>query len=125
MVLFREMDPVLTALLVAGRVGSGLSAGLGSTLVTDQIDAMRSLTTNPIEKPGIPRVLATILIMPLYAESDAATDYRISRPPSRTRVAPVAKSVSHKNSTPRATSSGLPSRLVSVARASASICSGR
>ncbi len=63
--LFREMGPVLTALLVAGRVGSGISAELGSMQVTDQIDAMRSLATNPIKKLVMPRVLATILIMPV------------------------------------------------------------
>lgn len=63
--LFREMGPVLTALLVAGRVGSGISAELGSMQVTDQIDAMRSLGTNPIKKLVTPRVLATVLMLPI------------------------------------------------------------
>lgn len=63
--LFREMGPVLTALLVAGRVGSGISAELGTMQVTDQIDAMRSLATNPIKKLVVPRVLATVLILPV------------------------------------------------------------
>lgn len=63
--LFREMGPVLTSLLVAGRVGSGISAELGTMQVTDQIDAMRSLATNPVKKLVTPRVLATVLILPV------------------------------------------------------------
>ena len=63
--LFREMGPVLTALMVGGRVGAGITAELGSMKVTEQIDAMRSLATSPIKKLVVPRVLATILILPV------------------------------------------------------------
>lgn len=63
--LLREMGPVLAALLVGGRVGSGVAAELGSMAVTEQIDAMRSLAVDPIKKLVVPRLLATVLIMPI------------------------------------------------------------
>jgi phospholipid/cholesterol/gamma-HCH transport system permease protein len=63
--LFREMGPVLTALMIGGRVGAGISAELGSMQVTDQIDAIRSLAANPIKKLVVPRVLAAIVILPI------------------------------------------------------------
>src|SRR5262252_5195425 len=53
--LFRELGPVLTCLMLAGRVGSGIAAELGSMLVSEQIDAMRALGADPIKKLVAPR----------------------------------------------------------------------
>ena len=63
--MVRELGPVLTALLVGGRVGSGITAELGSMKVTEQIDAMRALGANPIKKLVVPRVLTAMLVLPL------------------------------------------------------------
>lgn len=63
--MVRELGPVLTALLVGGRVGSGITAELGSMKVTEQLDAMRALGANPIKKLVVPRVFSTILVLPL------------------------------------------------------------
>src|SRR5437773_4265795 len=63
--LVRELGPVLAALMVAGRVGSGMASELGSMLVTEQINAMRALGTDPIKKLVVPRVLVTIAMMPV------------------------------------------------------------
>jgi phospholipid/cholesterol/gamma-HCH transport system permease protein len=63
--LIRELGPVLTALMVAGRVGSAISAELGSMVVSQQIDAMRALGTSPVRKLVTPRVVALITAMPL------------------------------------------------------------
>ena len=63
--LVRELGPVLTALMVAGRVGSAISAELGSMVVSQQIDAMRALGTSPVRKLVTPRVAALILALPL------------------------------------------------------------
>jgi phospholipid/cholesterol/gamma-HCH transport system permease protein len=63
--LVRELGPVLAALMVAGRVGSGMASELGSMLVTEQINAMRALGTDPIKKLVLPRVLATVAMMPV------------------------------------------------------------
>lgn len=63
--LVRELGPVLTALMVAGRVGSAISAELGSMVVSQQIDAMRALGTSPVRKLVTPRILALIVAMPL------------------------------------------------------------
>jgi phospholipid/cholesterol/gamma-HCH transport system permease protein len=63
--LIRELGPVFTALLVAGRNATGMASQLGSMLVTEQVDAMRGLGIDPIRKLVAPRVLATVLIMPL------------------------------------------------------------
>jgi len=63
--LIRELGPVLTALMVAGRVGSAISAELGSMVVSQQIDAMRALGTSPIRKLAAPRVIALVLTLPL------------------------------------------------------------
>jgi phospholipid/cholesterol/gamma-HCH transport system permease protein len=56
---------VLTALMVAGRVGSGIAAELGSMMVTDQIAALRALGTDPIRKLVLPRILAGLVMVPL------------------------------------------------------------
>ena len=63
--MVRELGPVVTALLVGGRVGSGFTAELGSMKVTEQIDAMRALGVNHIKKLVVPRVLITMLVMPM------------------------------------------------------------
>ncbi len=63
--LIRELGPVLTALMVAGRVGSAISAELGSMVVSQQIDAMRALGTSPVRKLVTPRVIALVVTLPL------------------------------------------------------------
>lgn len=63
--MVRELGPVLTALLVGGRVGSGMTAELGAMKVTEQIDAMRALGANHIKKLVVPRVLSAMLVLPL------------------------------------------------------------
>lgn len=63
--MIRELGPVLTALMVAGRVGSAISAELGSMVVSQQIDAMRALGTSPVRKLVTPRVLALMITLPL------------------------------------------------------------
>ena len=63
--LVRELGPVLCALMVTGRVGSAISAELGSMVVSQQIDAMRALGTDPIRKLVAPRVLALLITLPL------------------------------------------------------------
>jgi phospholipid/cholesterol/gamma-HCH transport system permease protein len=63
--LVRELGPVLTALLVAGRNASGIASELGSMKVTEQIDAMRALGTDPIQKLVTPRLIATCVMLPM------------------------------------------------------------
>src|SRR5271156_3735045 len=63
--LVRELGPTITALLVAGRNASGMASELGSMVVTEQVDAMRALGTDPIRKLMTPRVVATTLMVPL------------------------------------------------------------
>jgi phospholipid/cholesterol/gamma-HCH transport system permease protein len=63
--LIRELGPVLTAVLVAGRNASGIASELGSMRVTEQIDAMRALGTDPIQKLVTPRLIATCFVLPL------------------------------------------------------------
>jgi phospholipid/cholesterol/gamma-HCH transport system permease protein len=63
--LVRELGPVLTAVLVAGRNASGIASELGSMKVTEQIDAMRALGTDPIQKLVTPRLIATAFVLPL------------------------------------------------------------
>jgi len=63
--LVRELGPVLTALMVAGRVGSGIASELGSMVVTEQIDAMRALGTDPTKKLVTPRLVACVTMLPL------------------------------------------------------------
>ena len=63
--LVRELGPVLTALMVAGRNASGIASELGSMKVTEQIDAMRALGTDPVQKLVTPRLIATAAMLPL------------------------------------------------------------
>jgi phospholipid/cholesterol/gamma-HCH transport system permease protein len=70
--LIREMGPVITALICAGKIGSGMGAELGSMKVTEQIDAMEVSSTNPMKFLVVTRVLAATLMIPLlvlYADS--------------------------------------------------------
>jgi phospholipid/cholesterol/gamma-HCH transport system permease protein len=70
--LIREMGPVITALICAGKIGSGMGAELGSMKVTEQIEAMEVSSTNPIRFLVVTRVLAAILMIPLlilYADT--------------------------------------------------------
>jgi phospholipid/cholesterol/gamma-HCH transport system permease protein len=63
--MVKELGPVLTGLMVAGRVGSGIAAELGSMMVTEQIAALRALGTDPIRKLVMPRILAGTLMVPV------------------------------------------------------------
>ncbi len=60
-----ELGPVLTALMVAGRVGAAMAAELGTMRVTEQIDALRTLAAHPVDYLVVPRILATVIAMPL------------------------------------------------------------
>jgi len=61
--MVRELGPVLTGLMVAGRNASGMASELGSMVVTEQIDAMRALGTDPIKKLVTPRVVASVVML--------------------------------------------------------------
>lgn len=61
----REMGPVFTSLLVAARIGAGITAELGSMNVTQQIDAIRALGTSPIKRLVVPRLIATVICLPV------------------------------------------------------------
>ncbi len=61
----RELGPVLTALIVAGRVGASITAELGTMKVTEQIDALETLATNPVKYLVVPRFLALMIMLPL------------------------------------------------------------
>jgi phospholipid/cholesterol/gamma-HCH transport system permease protein len=63
--MVKELGPVLTGLMLTGRVGSGIAAELGSMVVTDQINALRALGTDPVRKLVVPRVLAGIIMAPV------------------------------------------------------------
>lgn len=61
----RELAPVLTALIVAGRIGAGITAELGSMTVTEQVEALQAFAVNPIKYLVVPRFLALVLMMPV------------------------------------------------------------
>jgi phospholipid/cholesterol/gamma-HCH transport system permease protein len=63
--LVRELGPAFTGLLVTGRCATGIASELGSMLVTEQVDAMRAMGTDPSRKLVVPRVLAALLMLPL------------------------------------------------------------
>jgi phospholipid/cholesterol/gamma-HCH transport system permease protein len=65
MAIFRELGPVLTAILVGGKVASGITAELGSMKVTEQIDALRTLGVNYLKRLIVPRLLAAMVVFPL------------------------------------------------------------
>jgi len=68
--MIRELGPVLAGLTVAGRVGSGIAAEIGSMKVTEQIDALNTLGTDPIKKLVTPRLLAALLMLPVLTVID-------------------------------------------------------
>jgi len=61
----RELGPVLTAIVVAGRVSSGIASELGSMLVSEQVDALRAMGTDPLRKLVAPRLYATLITLPV------------------------------------------------------------
>ena len=63
--LVREIGPVFTGIMVAGRVGSGIAAELGSMKVTEQIDAIRVMGANPVKRLVVPKMIATMIALPL------------------------------------------------------------
>src|SRR5215471_7235556 len=63
--MIKELGPVLAGLMLVGRVGSGIAAELGSMVVTDQINALRALGTDPVRKLVLPRILAGVLMAPV------------------------------------------------------------
>src|SRR4029434_11069926 len=63
--ILRELGPVLTAILVGGKVASGITAELGSMKVTEQIDALRAICVNYVQKLIVPRILAALIVFPL------------------------------------------------------------
>ena len=63
--MLKELGPVLTGLMLAGRIGSGIAAELGSMVVTDQINALRALGTDPVRKLVVPRVVAGTVMVPV------------------------------------------------------------
>jgi phospholipid/cholesterol/gamma-HCH transport system permease protein len=67
-----ELGPVLTALMVAGRVGAAIAAELGTMRVTEQIDALRTLATHPIDYLVVPRLTASMIALPLLTVESVA-----------------------------------------------------
>ncbi|HXZ88387.1 MAG TPA: ABC transporter permease [Candidatus Binataceae bacterium] len=63
--MLREMGPVLTALMIGARVGAGITAEIGTMAVTEQIDALRALAVSPIKRLVVPRLIATIVMLPM------------------------------------------------------------
>jgi len=63
--MIKELGPVLTGLMLTGRVGSGIAAELGSMVVTDQVNALRALGTDPVRKLVVPRVVAAVVMAPM------------------------------------------------------------
>jgi phospholipid/cholesterol/gamma-HCH transport system permease protein len=62
--LVRELGPVLTALIVGGRIGAGMTAEIGTMKVTEQIDALRSMAADPVKKLVVPKLVATLFMLP-------------------------------------------------------------
>lgn len=69
-ILVRELGPVLASVMVAGRNASGIASELGSMKVTEQIDAMRALGTDPVQKLVVPRMIATAVMLPCLTVID-------------------------------------------------------
>ena len=63
--LTRELAPVLTALIVAGRIGAGIAAEIGSMVVTEQVDALKAFAVNPVKYLVVPRFLGLIVMLPV------------------------------------------------------------
>jgi phospholipid/cholesterol/gamma-HCH transport system permease protein len=62
--LVRELGPVLTALIVGGRIGSGMTAEIGTMKVTEQVEAMRSMAADPVRKLVVPKLVAALVMLP-------------------------------------------------------------
>ena len=60
----RELGPTLTAIIVGGRIGSGMTAEIGTMKVTEQIDALRSMAADPVKKLVVPKLMATLVMLP-------------------------------------------------------------
>src|SRR6185436_11972341 len=85
----RELAPTLTAVIVGGRIGAGMAAELGSMAVTEQLDAIRALGADPLKKLVLPRLVASILVMPVlgtfalvlgFTGAMLITDYQFNIP---------------------------------------------
>src|SRR5665213_2567591 len=63
--LTRELAPVLTALIVAGRIGAGVAAEIGSMVVTEQVDALKAFAVNPVKYLVVPRFIGLIIMLPV------------------------------------------------------------
>ena len=63
--MLREMGPVLTALMIGARVGAGITAEIGTMAVTEQIDALRALAVSPVKRLVVPRLIATVVMLPM------------------------------------------------------------
>ncbi len=63
--LTRELGPVLVALIVGGRIGSGMTAELGTMNVTEQVDALRSMAADPVKKLVVPKLAASLIMLPV------------------------------------------------------------
>src|SRR5260370_14454729 len=63
--LSRELTPVLTALIVAGRIGAGIAAEIGSMVVTEQVDALQAFAVNPVKYLVVPRLMGLMLMLPV------------------------------------------------------------
>lgn len=70
--MLRELGPSITALMLAGRVGSAMAAEIGTMKVTEQIDALRSMAVNPIDYLVTPRMIAMVISVPLLIAESAA-----------------------------------------------------
>jgi phospholipid/cholesterol/gamma-HCH transport system permease protein len=77
--MFRELGPVLTGLMVSGRVGAAIAAEIGTMKVTEQIDALRALGVHPTDYLVVPRVMAMLLSMPLLVGEACAISIAASR----------------------------------------------
>jgi phospholipid/cholesterol/gamma-HCH transport system permease protein len=66
-VMIRELVPVLSAVVIAGRVGSSIASEIGSMKVSEQIDALRSLATNPVQYLVVPRMVALVIMLPVVS----------------------------------------------------------
>lgn len=77
--MFRELGPVLTGLMVSGRVGAAIAAEIGTMKVTEQIDALRALGVHPIDYLVVPRVIAMMISMPLLVAEACAISIAASR----------------------------------------------
>ena len=65
--IIRELGPVFTGIMVAARIGSGITSEIGSMVVTEQIDAMRALGTSPIRRIVLPRIIGCFIALPILA----------------------------------------------------------